>query len=190
LPALGKKLTYKAHQNGVAERFPAPAVQKSMAVALALMGHDAHLLRDMAVSICKTATQHHAKTLDLRRPVPGLGESLSLVLRYEMHAIDRVPRVQDVVSSCRLVTCAQESAGTRSGTAGTKIGQASRKGAFSAAAVLFLQEHPAGPKYRPRLETKHGKGQALTVLAHQWARAGYHLLKRQTAFARDMCLTG
>jgi transposase len=38
LPAIGKQLAYTAHRDGVAERFPAPAVQKSMAVDLALLG--------------------------------------------------------------------------------------------------------------------------------------------------------
>jgi hypothetical protein len=32
LPEIGKKLAYKANRTGVAERFPAPAVQRSMAV--------------------------------------------------------------------------------------------------------------------------------------------------------------
>jgi hypothetical protein len=50
------------------------------------------------------------------------------------------------VSSCRLVTCAKEAAGKRSGTAGTKSGKAYRTWAFSAAAVLFLRTNPAGQK--------------------------------------------
>ncbi len=45
--------------------------------------------------------------------------------------------------------------------------------AFSEAAVLFLRDHPAGQKYRTRLEKNHGKGKAWTVLAHQLARAVY-----------------
>ena len=39
LPEIGKKLASKAHRAGVAERFPDPAVPKSMAVALALLGY-------------------------------------------------------------------------------------------------------------------------------------------------------
>ena len=39
LPELGKKLAYKANRDGVSERVPDPAVQKSMEVDLALMGH-------------------------------------------------------------------------------------------------------------------------------------------------------
>jgi hypothetical protein len=93
--------------------------------------------------------------------------------------------VQAFVSSCRLVTCAKASAGTRDGTAGTKSGHASLKWAFSEAAGLFLRNNPAGQKYRARLVNKHGKPKALTVLAHKLARAVYDLLKRATAFDLD-----
>jgi transposase len=134
------------------------------------------------LAIVKTAQQHDANTLYLLQTVPGLGKSLSLVLLYESHDIARFPRVQDVVSYGRLVKCAKESAGKRYGTSGTKIGNASLQWAFSAAAVLFLRNNPAGQKSLTRLEKKHSKGKALTVLAHQLARAVYHMLNRQTAF--------
>jgi hypothetical protein len=47
LPEVGKKLAYKANRTGVAERFPDPAVQKSMDVDLALIGYYEPLLRDV-----------------------------------------------------------------------------------------------------------------------------------------------
>jgi transposase len=110
---------------------------------------------------------------------------LSLVLLYEIHDIQRFPRVQDFVSYCRLVKCAKESAGKRYGTSGTTIGHASLTWAFSEAAVLFLRNNPAGQKWLARLEKNQGKGNALTVLAHKLARAVYYMLKRGTAFALD-----
>jgi transposase len=152
LPEIGKKIAYKANRDGVAERFPDPAVQKSIEVDLALIGHYDHLLRDVELSILKAAKQDDANTLYLLRTVPGIGEILSLVLLYEMHDIQRFPRVQDFVSYCRLVKCAKESAGKRYGTSGTKIGNAYLKGAFSEAAVLFLRNNPNGQKYLTRLE--------------------------------------
>jgi transposase len=182
LPEIGKKIAYKANRGGVAERFPDPAVQKSIEVDLALLGHYDDLLRDMELSILRTAKQHNAHTLYLLRTVPGIGEILSLVLLYEIHAIGRFPRVQDFVSYCRLVKCPRESAGKRYGTSGAKIGNADLKWAFSEAAVLFLGAHPAGQKYLARLEKKHGQGKALTVLAHKLARAVYDMLKREVAF--------
>jgi transposase len=188
LPEIGKKIAYKANRAGVAERFPEPAVQKSVEVDLALIDHYDQLLRSVELSILHTAKQHNANTLYLLRTVPGIGEILSLVLLYEIHDIQRFPRVQDFVSYCRLVKCARESAGKRYGTSGAKIGNAYLKWAFSEAAVLFLRTNPAGQKYLARLEKKHGKGKALTVLAHKLARAVYYMLKRETAFDMQMFL--
>jgi Transposase IS116/IS110/IS902 family len=119
--------------------------------------------------------------------VPGIGQMLGLVLLYDMHEITRCPRVQDVVSSGRLVTCAQASAGKRLGTSGAKSGQAHLTWAFAAAAVWFLSDHPAAQQSLARLEKKHAKGKALTVLAQQWARAVYDMLQHQVAFARETC---
>src|SRR5262245_1312490 len=107
-----------------------------------------------------------------------------------MHDITRFPRVQDFVSYCRLVKCAKESAGKRYGTTGAKIGNAYLKWAFSEAAVLFLRNNPAGHRYLARLETKHGKGKALTVLAHKLACAVYSMLRRDTVFEMDKFLRG
>jgi transposase len=188
LPEIGQKIAYKGNRDGVAERFPDPAVQKSIAVDLALIGHDDALLRDLELAIVTTAKQHEANTLYLLQTVPGMGKILSLVRLYEMHDIARFPRVQDFVSYCRLVKCAKESAGKRYGTSGTKIGHAYLKWAFSEAAVLFLRNNPAGQKYLVRIENKHGKGKALTVLAHKLVRAVYHMLKRTTAFDMEKFL--
>jgi transposase len=182
LPEIGKKLAYKANHTGVAERFPEPAVQKSMEVDLVLIGHDDPLLNDVELHIVRAAKQHDAQTLYLLQTVPGIGKILRLVLLYEIHAIDRFPRVQDFISYCRLVKCAKQSAGKRYGPSGTKIGNTYLKWAFSEAAVLFLRENPAGQKYLTRLEKKHGQGKALTVLAQKLARAVYDMLTRQTAF--------
>jgi transposase len=190
LPEIGKKVAYKANRDGVAERFPDPAVQQSIEVALALIGHYDQLLRDMELAILKTAKQHNAQTLYLLRTVPGIGEILSLVLLYEIHEIARFPRVQDFLSYCRLVKCTKESAGKRYGTSGMKSGNAHLKWAFSEAAVLFLRANPAGQKYLTKLEKKHGAGKALTLLAQKLGRAVYYMLQRPTAFAMGKFLNG
>jgi transposase len=182
LPEIGKKLAYKANRDGVAERFPDPAVQQSLAVDLALLGYYEPLLRDLELHIVKAAKQHDAHTLYLLQTVPGIGNILSLVLLDEIHDIQRFPRVQDFVSYCRLVKWVRESAGKRSGTAGAKIGNRYRKWAFSEAAVLFLRDNPAGQQYLTRLEKKHGQGKALTLLAQKLGRAVYYRLKHPKAF--------
>jgi transposase len=188
LPEIGKKLAYKASRDGVAERFPEPAVQKSIEVDLALIGHYDRLLTDLELYIVQTAKEDDAQTFYRLRSIPGVGKILDLVLLYEIHDISRFPRVQEFVSYCRLVKCAKESAGKRYGTSGKKIGHAYLKWAFSEAAVLFLRNNPAGQQYLTRLERRHGKGKALTVLAHKVARAVYDMLKRDTAFDLDTFL--
>jgi len=188
LPAIGKKMASKANRAGVAERFADPAVQKSLEGDLALITSYDALRRDVELTIVTTATHHDAQTLYLLQTVPGIGKILSLVLLYEIHDIARFPRVQDFASYCRLVKCAKESAGKRFGTSGSKIGNAHLKWAFSEAAVLFLRDNPAAQKLLARLEKKHSKGKALTILAHKLARAVYYMLKRQTAFALETFL--
>jgi transposase len=190
LPEIGKKLAYKGNRDGVAERFLEPAVQKSIEVDLALIDHYDRLLSDVELTIVQTAKQHHAQALYQLQSVPGIGKILSLVLLYEIHDITRFPRVQDFVSYCRLVKCAKESAGKRYGTSGKKIGNAYLKWAFSEAAVLFLRNNAQGQKFLTRLEKKHGKGKALTILAHKLARAVYYMLTRDTVFEMDLFLNG
>lgn len=103
----------KANRTGVTERFPAPAVQKSMQVDLALIDSYAHLLGALELHIVKAAKQHEAQTVYLLQTVPGMGKILSCVLLHEMHDLARFPSVQDLVSYCRLVKGAKESVGTR-----------------------------------------------------------------------------
>ena len=188
LPEIGKKIAYKANRDGVAERFADPAVQKTIEVDLALITYYDQLLGDLELSIIKAAKHQDANTLYLLQTVPGIGKILSLVLLYEIHRIDRFPRVQDFASYCRLVKCSKESGGKRLGTSGAKIGNAHLKWAFSEAAVLFLRNNPQGQKLLARLERKHDKGKALTILAHKLARAVYYMLKRKTAFDMDLFL--
>jgi transposase len=160
LPALGKKIADKANRDGVAERGADPAVHKSIAVDLALIGYYEPLLRDVELAMVPAAKPHNANALSLLQTVPGIGKILRLGLLYEMHDLQRFPSVQDVLSYCRLVKCAKASAGKRAGTSGAKSGNAYLPWAFSAAAVLFLRDHPAAQKYRTRVEKKYGKSTA------------------------------
>jgi transposase len=112
------------------------------------------------------------------------------VLRDALHAIPRVPRGQAVASDGRLVTWATDSAGKRYGTAGPKMGHASLKWAVAEAAVVCLRSHAAGQTDLARLEQTPGQGKALTVLAHQLARAVYYRRKRRPAFDMQTFLQG
>jgi hypothetical protein len=79
LPESGTQSASKANRDGGAERFPDPAVHKSMAVALALLGDDEPLLRALEWPSVKAAQQHAPNTLSLLQTVPGIGKILRLV---------------------------------------------------------------------------------------------------------------
>jgi transposase len=81
---------------------------------------------------------HDAGAYHLLRSVPGIGRILALVILYEIEDISRFPTMGQFASYARLVKCAKESAGKKSGYSGKKIGHAYLKWAFSEAAVLFL----------------------------------------------------
>lgn len=189
LPAIGKKVAYKANRAGVAEHFPDPSVRKTLEVDGALINHYDQLLGEVELYITRTAKAPDVQTFSRLQSVPGIGQILALVLLYEIQDISRFPRVQDFVSYCRLVKCAKESAGKRLGTAGKKIGTVHLRWAFAAAAVLFLRHTQPGKEYFTKLEHKHGKVKALTVLAPQLARAVYYLLSREQAFALTRFVT-
>jgi transposase len=78
----------------------------------------------LALALVSTAKAHEAQTFSRLRSIPGVGTSLALVLLYAIQASNRFPRVQQFVSSCRLVKCARDAAGKRYGTSGKKIGHA------------------------------------------------------------------
>ena len=78
--------------------------------------------------------------------------------------------------------CATESNGNRLGTAGKKLGNVRSRWAFAEAAVLFLRQSQPGKAYCAKLEHRHGKAPALTVLAHKLGRAVYPMRTREQAF--------
>jgi transposase len=184
LPAIGKNIASQAKRLGVADRVADPAVPKSLEVALALSPYDDQRRTDLELSIVNNAKHQDAQTFSRLRSGPGVGKICALVMRYARHDIHRFPRGQDLVSYGCLVQGAKASTGTRYGPCGQKIGKADLTWAFSAAAVLCLRHNPAGQTVLAKLEHRHGRGKALTVLAHKRARAVYDLRQRQTGFAR------
>jgi len=181
LPTLGK-IAYHGNRVGVAEQFRDPEVRKSVETNLALIDEYDRLLSELELHLTATAKVHDVNAFYRLHSVPGIGKILALVLLYEIHDIHRFPRVQDFVSYCRLVKCAKQSDGKHYGYSGTKIGNAHLKWAFSEAAVLCLRKNPPAQRYVARLAHKHGKGKALTILAHKLARAVYYMLHRGQAF--------
>ena len=185
LPPPARKIAYKANREGVAERFEDASTRKSVEVDFGLIAHYDDLVRDLELFLVRQAKVHNAKALHLLRSIPGIGKILAMTILYEVDSIERFPRVQDFASYARLVKCAKESAGKRSGTSGKKIGNAHLKWAFSEGAVLFLRGNPRAQKLLRRLERKHGKGKALSILAHKLGRTVYYILARNKPFDEE-----
>jgi hypothetical protein len=79
-PEIRQPLAYQANRDGVAERCADPAVQKCVKVDRALIDHDDRLLSDVEWTIVQTAKPYRAQALYRRQSVPGIGNSLRLVL--------------------------------------------------------------------------------------------------------------
>ena len=176
------RLDLETHREEVPEHFPDPSVRKTIEVDVSLIDHYDQLLREVELYITRSAKGHDGQTFARLQSVPGIGQILALVLLYELQDIRRFPRVLDFVSYCRLVKCAKESNGKRVGTSGKKIGNVHLRWAVAEAAVLFIRQSQPGKEYFAKLEHKHGKAKALTVLAHKLGRAVYYMLTREQAF--------
>jgi len=170
------------NREGVAERFEDPAVQNMIATDFAVITAYDPIIAKMERDIISMANHHDPVAYALLKSIPGIGKILGLVILYEIETIKRFPSVQDFVSYCRLVKSIKESNGKRYGSSGKKIGNAHLKWAFSEAAVLFLKGNEPAKRYLNRLTAKHGKGKALSILAHKLGRAAYFMLKNKEPF--------
>ena len=185
LPEFGRRLAYPANRAGVSDHFPDPSVRKSIDVDLALLERYDSLITDLELTIVREAKRHDGDAFHRLRSVPGIGKILALTILYEIHDITRFDRVQEFASYARLVKCQHQSAGKTLGTGGAKMGNVHLKWAFSEGAVLFLRHAPGGKTLLARIEKKHGKGKALSILAHKIGRAVYYMLSRRTVFSMD-----
>jgi len=171
-----------ANREGLIEHFDEDSVQMSIATDMSLLDVYDHAIHELELYLIHQIREDANALFYLLRTVPGIGEILSMTLLYEIHDIERFPRVQDFLSYSRLVKGTRESAGKKKTSGGKKMGNVHLKWAFSEAAVLFLRLNAKGQKYFARLEKKHGKGKALSVLAAKIGRAVYYMLRRHTPF--------
>jgi transposase len=185
IPEFGRRLAYPANRTGVSELFSDPSVRKSIDVDLALLERYDTLITDLELTIVREAKRHDGDAFHRLRSVPGIGKVLALTILYEIHDIARFDRVQEFASYARLVKCAHQSAGKTLGSGGAKMGNVHLKWAFSEAAVLFLRHAAGGTRLLSEIEKKHGKGKALSILAHKIGRAVFFMLSRRTVFSME-----
>lgn len=181
----GRRLAYSANRDGVREHFPDPNVRKSIEVDLALLTQCDALISDLEQTLVRDAKWHDADAFHRLKSVPGIGKVLALTILYEIHGITRFARVQEFASYARLVKGQRQSGGKTLGTSGGKMGNVQRKWALSEAAVLFLRHTHDGKKMLTAIAKKHGKGKALSILAHKLGRAVYSMLSRGTFFSTE-----
>ena len=188
LPAFARRIAYPANRDGVIDHFADPSVRKSIEVDLALLDQYDALINDLEATLVRDAKRHNADAFHRLRSVPGIGKILALTILYEIHDITRFDRVQEFASYARLVKGQKQSGGKLLGTSGAKMGNVHLKWAFSEAAVLFLCHNPEGKHLLARIQQKHGKGKALSILAHKIGRAVYYMLTRGTVFSMEQFL--
>jgi transposase len=188
LPEFKRRLAYPANRDGVSAQFADPSVRKSIEVDLAFIDQYDTLIVDLELTIIREAKRHDADAFHRLRSVPGIGKVLALTILYEIHDVTRFDRVQEFASYARLVKCVKTSGGKKLGTGGAKMGNVHLKWAFSEAAVLFLRHTKDGKKILAGIEKKHGKGKALSILAHKIGRAVCYMLSRGTVFSMEKFL--
>ena len=176
------------NRHGIVEKFDEPSVQQSIGVDLEIISANDAIIAQLERYIIETAKHHDPVAYALLQTIPGVGRILGLVILYEIEDIHRFPSVQDFASYCRLVKCAKESGGKKTGSSGKKIGNAHLKWAFSEAAAIFLKGNEPGKRYLDRLTNRYGKAKALSILAHRMGRAVYFVLKNKEAFDQQKFL--
>jgi transposase len=185
LPEFGRRLAYPANRAGVSEHFPDPSVRTSIDVDLALLKRYDDLITDLELTIVREAKRHDGDAFTACDRCPESGRSWPSPSSTRSTTSTRFDRVQEFASYARLVKCAHTSAGQVSGSGGAKMGNVHLKWAFSEAAVLFLRHAPGGKKMLGAIEKKHGKGKALSILAHKIGRAVFYMLSRGTVFSLE-----
>lgn len=190
LPAFEKHIGKKGNRPHIVERFEDPTVRKNVETDIAAMDALQAQVVSLENYILKHAKQYDPRSYYRLTSVPGIGQVLALTILYEIQDIHRFPTVQDFCSYCRLVKCAKESAGKHYGYSGKRIGNAHLKWAFSEAAILLMRESQRAKQFVAKQAQKHGKGKAISILAHKLGRAVYFIMKRNDAFDEKYFFSG
>jgi len=177
-----KKLQYASNREGVADSFTDPAVRFSIETDLAMLGDYDRTIRDLERFLEQSAKVHDANNFFRLQTIPGVGRIIAMTLLYEIHDIRRFHSVGRFLSYSRLVRGEHSSNGKSYGSPGKKIGNPYLKWAFSEAVPLFKRQSPQARAYCDRIEKKHGKARANSLLAVKLGRAVYSMLRQGRVF--------
>jgi transposase len=186
LPEPGRELAYQAKRAKLELPFKDQATISAVEADLFMIEHLSTCIRKLEYQIKRQslACSSNEMTLRLLQTIPGIGDVLSATILYEIHDVARFPTVQNFASYARLVKPDKVSAGKKTGEGGGKIGNAHLKWAFSEAAAIALRDERI-KKYMARLQKRHAKSKAMTIIAHKLGRAAYFMLQRNKPFDEE-----
>ncbi len=178
----GGQLRYATHQEGLAQTFPTEASQLTIATDLAMINSLTTQITRLEKRLVQMAQFDDPGMFYRLKAVPGIGDILALVILYEIGDLKRFRRAGDFLSYARLVPGQHSSAGKNYGSPGRKQGNPQLKWAFSEAVALMLRDSAPTKSAFAKLEKRHGRGKALSILAARLGRAIYLVLKRGDIF--------
>jgi len=190
MPALGKAAAAFDTRATLGGRFEDPDLAMSVEADAVTIDYYEAMITQIEKHVLERTREYCPKELALLMSAPGIGKILGLTIALEVHDIARFPTRQDFCSYCRLIQDAHRSNGKASGSAGHKIGNPYLKWAFSEAAALSPRYDARVNALLQKLQKKHGHGGGLSVLAHKFGRAVYHMLKNGTIFDIEKFVRG
>jgi transposase len=185
LPAFDRNIGCKGNRAAVAGQFADQSARMSIQVDLKLVDDYDSLIKQMESYLEAHAKVHDAQTYYLLNTIPGIGRILAMTLLYEIHDIRRFTSAGNFLSYCRLVRGSHTSAGKTYAATGKKIGNPHLKWAFSEAVTLMKRYCQAAAEYAQRVEKKHNKARAMSLLSVKLGRGVFYMLKNRQPFDVD-----
>ncbi len=182
LPAFEKSISYKSNRIGIADRFEGDSLQRMVSLDVDLIDFYDKQIQQLDLYLEQHAKLDDPDTFFRLQSIPGVGRILAMTMLYEIHDIKRFPAVGDFLSYSRLVKGTNSSAGKNYKPTGSKIGNPHLKWAFSEAITLLKRECPQAKNFAARIDKKHNKARANTLLAIKLGRAVYWMWRRKAAF--------
>jgi len=187
-PISGKISKSKGRDDQIIENFSNMDQQLSVEINLdtiRYLNRQAEFIKQYAEGRLKDLNPIH---LNILQSIQGVGPIISMTILLEIDDISRFPTHKKFASYARLIKCTHSSAGKNLGCGNSKIGNPHLKSVLGSAAVLIATKNPRIKSLADKLESKHGKGKALSIMAHKLGRTIYYMLKNEKVFDIDKFL--
>src|SRR4029434_8745545 len=159
-----------------------PNADQALAVSSALAV--LHCLAEQIKTVATRVRTRIQRTLlyELLQTVDGIGPILAQTILLETGAIGRFPSVGDYASYCRCVDSTKVSNGKRKGQGNVKNGHPYLAWAYTEAAHFARRFNLKVQRYYQRKQAQITVTVAHKTVAHQLARACYHMMRHQAPF--------